>query len=242
MNREYHRWHSPHLGREMELLIFGHGGARVIVFPTRDGRFYDFENWKLVAAIADKIEAGYFQLYCVDSNDRNSLYADWMQPKDRMPCQVQYEKYIVEEVLPFSEKRNPLPFVVSCGCSLGAYHAMNIGLKHPDRFGKIVSLSGRYDLTRSMGSFRDLFDGYYDDLIYFNNPAHYIPRIEDEALLTRLRRLQITFAIGEEDAFYPNNVEFAEILTHQQIQHQFSVWTGEAHKPRYWRQMLPMYL
>ncbi|PJF27694.1 MAG: esterase, partial [Phototrophicales bacterium] len=33
MHREYHRWHSPSLDRSMELLIFGHAGARVIIFP-----------------------------------------------------------------------------------------------------------------------------------------------------------------------------------------------------------------
>ena len=32
MRREYQRWHSPNLQRDMELLQFGHAGARVIVF------------------------------------------------------------------------------------------------------------------------------------------------------------------------------------------------------------------
>ena len=44
MHREYHRWHSPSLGRDMELLIFGWGGARVLVFPTSMGRYYEWED------------------------------------------------------------------------------------------------------------------------------------------------------------------------------------------------------
>lgn len=32
MNREYHKWRSKHLKREMELLIFGHAGAPVLFF------------------------------------------------------------------------------------------------------------------------------------------------------------------------------------------------------------------
>jgi len=28
MNREYRSWYSPRLNREMELLVFGHSGAR----------------------------------------------------------------------------------------------------------------------------------------------------------------------------------------------------------------------
>ncbi len=34
MNREYLRWFSPSLQRDMEMLVFGHAGARVLVFPT----------------------------------------------------------------------------------------------------------------------------------------------------------------------------------------------------------------
>ena len=37
MNREYHKWYSPRLGRDMELLVFGHAGLPVLVFPTSGG-------------------------------------------------------------------------------------------------------------------------------------------------------------------------------------------------------------
>lgn len=48
MNREYHRWYNPRLNRDMELLIFGHGGAKVLVFPTRSGRFHEYEDLRIV--------------------------------------------------------------------------------------------------------------------------------------------------------------------------------------------------
>ena len=66
MNREYHCWHSPHLNRDMELLVFGHAGAKVLVFPTRDGRFYEYEDLRIVQALSDKVKAGHLQLYCVE--------------------------------------------------------------------------------------------------------------------------------------------------------------------------------
>lgn len=44
MNREYHKWNSPCLGRAMELLIFGHAGLPVMAFPTSGGRFFEFED------------------------------------------------------------------------------------------------------------------------------------------------------------------------------------------------------
>ncbi|WP_332368664.1 hypothetical protein [Spirosoma telluris] len=74
MQREYHKWFSPNLSRDMELLVFGHAGARVLVFPTRRGRFHEYEDLGLVNALADRIENGWLQLFCVDSVDRESVY------------------------------------------------------------------------------------------------------------------------------------------------------------------------
>jgi esterase/lipase superfamily enzyme len=66
MVREYHKWHSPRLGREMELLVFGHAGLPVVVFPTSGGRFYEFEDRQMIAALSGKIDAGRLQVFCVD--------------------------------------------------------------------------------------------------------------------------------------------------------------------------------
>ena len=38
--RQYHKWFSDNLGPDMELLVFGYAGAKVLVFPTRKGRFF----------------------------------------------------------------------------------------------------------------------------------------------------------------------------------------------------------
>ena len=56
MQRDYHKWFSPSLGREMEMLIFGHGGLPALVFPTSCGRFYEFEEMGMVGAVWDKVE------------------------------------------------------------------------------------------------------------------------------------------------------------------------------------------
>jgi esterase/lipase superfamily enzyme len=42
MHREHVRWFSPRLERDMQLLIFGHAGARVLVFPSSMGRFFEW--------------------------------------------------------------------------------------------------------------------------------------------------------------------------------------------------------
>jgi esterase/lipase superfamily enzyme len=242
MNREYHRWFSPHLGRDMELLVFGHAGTRTLVFPTRDGRFYDYENWGLVQALESRINAGCLQLFCVDSVDAESLYCFWCRPADRMVRHQQYEAYLLNEVLPLTCRKNPNPLLTAHGCSLGAYHAVNIAFRHPDLFGKVVALSGRYDLTGSVGNFRGLFDGYYDQNIYYNTPCHFIPLLTDPVILDQLRRMEIILVIGEDDPFLENNYQLSDALQKKQIKHALHVWSGEAHRARYWRQMVSLYL
>ena len=61
MNREYHEGQSAQLGRSIELLVFGHGGMPVLVFPTSGGRFFDFEDRGMVAALGARIDAGQLQ-------------------------------------------------------------------------------------------------------------------------------------------------------------------------------------
>jgi len=81
MKRVYHKWWSENLDRDMELLVFGHVGAKVLVFPTRDGRFYEYENLRITDVLQSKIEVGQLQLYCVDSIDAESFYCWWAHPK-----------------------------------------------------------------------------------------------------------------------------------------------------------------
>jgi len=242
MHREYHKWYSPRLHRDMELLVFGHAGARTLVFPTRAGRFFDYENWRMVAALREKIENGWIQLYCVDSIDAESFYCDWCRPQDRILRHLKYEEYLLEEVLPLTRRLNHNPFAISHGCSLGAFHAMNFALRHPHLFGKVFACSGRYDLTSEVGGFRGLFDGHYDENVYFNTPTHYLPNLWDENILGHLRRLDIKIFIGEEDAFLDNNRHFSELLWSKGIWHDFQIWGGEAHRARDWRKMVALYL
>ena len=65
MNREYHRWFSPSLQRDMEMLVFGHAGARVLVFPTSMGRFFQWEDSGMINTLSDQLEQGNVQLFCV---------------------------------------------------------------------------------------------------------------------------------------------------------------------------------
>lgn len=242
MNREYHKWWSNHLHREMEMLVFGHSGAKVLVFPTRGGRFYEYENLGLVAAIQNKINHGHLQLYCVDSVDTESLYCFWKHPHDRIVRHSEYENYLISEVLPFMHHKNQHPCVIAHGCSLGAYHAANLVFRHPHLFQKLAAFSGRFDLTLNVEHFNDLFDRYYNEDIYFHTPTHFLTNLHCPWRLNELANTDLIFTIGNQDPFLQNNHLLSEILNSKGIKHHMYEWDGRAHRGRYWRQMAPLYL
>jgi len=241
MERAYHKWFSKTLEKDMELLVFGHTGEPVIFFPTRGARFYDFENWKVIEAMREKIEAGKVQIYCVDSIDNESFYSD-AEPEQRILRHGQYEKYILKEVIPFIRKQNKDKRLVSAGCSLGGYHAVNIAFRHPTLFTKVVGMSARYDLTITLPFFDDLFDGYFNDTIYYNMPTRFIAMLSDKRIVRQIKKMEIILVIGLEDHFLENNRELSNALKNLKIPHQFYEWNEEAHRPRYWRQMVQLYL
>ena len=226
----------------MELLVFGHAGAKVLVFPTRQGRFFDYENWGLIEALSQSIERGLLQVFCVDSVDSESLYCRCVPPSVRIARHNQYEQYILHEAIPFMRNNAENPFLIAHGCSIGAYHAVNIALRHPGLFAKLVALSGRYDLTKPVGPFLDLFDGYYDEDIYFHTPTHFLPQWEDSAALQAMRRTEIILAVGEDDSFKASTEQLSHQLSSKQIPHTLAIWSGEAHRAYHWRQMVRLYL
>ncbi len=241
MNREYHTWPSPALGREMELLIFGHAGPRMLVFPSRKQRFFEYEEHGMVHALRHPLEAGALQLVCVDSVDADSLYCFEKSPEQRIDRHLEYERYILEEVLPFSENLNPRTPLTAHGCSFGAYHAVAIALRHPKLFVRALAFSGRYDLTLQSGDFHTLFHGFYDDRLHAIMPSHFVPELTDRARLRRVRRGQFTLVIGEDDPFYEDNVSLCRAFGEKKIPHALHTWVGNAHRFRYWRQMARIY-
>ena len=134
MRRDYHKWFSPHLGREMEMLVYGHAGLPAVVFPTSQGRFYEFEDRGMVDAIRWKIDNGEVQLFCVDSVDAESWYNRNVGPRWRIARQVQYDEYVIHEVVPLIKQLNWSPKMAAIGCSFGGYHAVTMALRHPDVF------------------------------------------------------------------------------------------------------------
>jgi esterase/lipase superfamily enzyme len=220
----------------MELLVFGHAGLPVLVFPTSGGRFYEFEDRGMIAAVAGKIDAGLLQFFCVDSLNSESWYNRNALPRQRIKRHMQYEDYLINEVLPLIRQKNPDPRLLAFGSSFGGYHAANLALRHPEIVTGFVSLSGTFDLT-------GFLDGYYDRNCYFHLPTHYLPRLTDPRFLDRFRRNRFVLATGQDDLCLNQNQILDRIFNEKEIPHEFHVWDlPNFHDWPAWQQMVQRYL
>ena len=239
MRRDYHRWHSDRLGREMGVVVYGHWGPPTIVFPTTGGDEWEFDRQGVIEALAQPIDAGHVKLYCVNVNNGDSFGNRGAHPLHRSWMQRQYDEYIVSEVIPFvrHDCQSPHASVWTIGASLGAYHAANTLLKHPDIVKRCYALSGVYDMKRFM-------DGAYDDNFYFNNPVDYLANLSDAWALGHLASCEIHIATGSGP--WENSGEsyrLSGILSARGIRHHLDDWgTMGGHDWPYWKHQLRGYL
>ena len=219
----------------MELLIFGHGGARMLVYPTSKGRFYEWEDRGMVGALWEHLERGWLQMYCVDSVDEESWYAKWKHPGDRAWRQTQYERYVLDEVLPLSRHKNGNPYLIATGASFGAYHAADLTFRHPGVVNRLIGLSGLYDVKENT-------EGYNDGAVYAHDPSQYLVNEHDHWRLEALRRTDIILVTGQDDVFVDNNRWLSQVLWQKGVGNALRLWDGWAHDWPWWRQMIRAYV
>lgn len=234
MNREHHKWFSERLGKEMDLLVFGHGGAPVLVFPTSKGKYFEYEDRGMINALSYHIQAGWVQLFCVDSIDDHSWYNYDSHPGKRSWNHHLYDQYLLHEVIPFISQKAQHDYLITTGCSFGAYHAMNFGLKYPDLVKCIISMGGIF-------SIKDYIMGWYDDYAYHNCPEDFVPGLHGEQL-ERIRNQKIILATGEHDICRGYNEHFAHLLYGKGIWYQFDIWAGAGHDWPWWQEWIKRYL
>lgn len=234
--RTVHSWESDALlGRSMEVIVHGHAGARVLVFPTSQGSNHEWEDRGMIAAMGPRIAAGEFQFWCVPSADALSWYNDSASPHERAEWQTRYDDYLRDEVLPLSLDVNDDPFLITTGTSFGGYHAVNFGCRYPELTGRVLAMSGLIDVKRFTG-------GFSDDLIYFHNPADFMRHEHEPERLAALRQMDIILAVGQDDDLCAGNEAFVGTLREKGIDSALRVWHGWAHDWPFWESMLKLYI
>lgn len=237
MRREYHAIPSQAVGRPLELLTFGHGGKPVLVFPCAGGRFFEYEDFGMVATVARYIEEGKIRLFCVDGLDNESWLAP-AHPADKARRANDYDWAIVHDVVPFIRERCGGEGIMAHGCSFGAYHSVNFTLRHPDVFDSALALSGNYSVSFAVGDFRN-------EDVYLNDPLMYLPGLQDPWFLDRLREDLIIICAGQ-GAWEDWNDEaraLSRTLWEKGVPHLFDLWGHDvAHDWPFWKRMILHFL
>jgi esterase/lipase superfamily enzyme len=161
-----------------------------------------------------------------------------MHPAHKAIRHQQYNRYIVEEVVPFIHNHSKgLVPIITTGASLGALHAANSFFRRPDIFSGTIAMSGSYDL-------KSYSKGFYDDNVYFNSPVDYLPHWGDNYMLEKMRKGKIIIASGQGDYEDPNaSRRLSDILHSKGVNHWLDLWGHDMkHDWPTWRQMLPFFL
>ena len=230
MKEEHVKWYSPTLGRETEMLIFGHAGKPVIIYPTSMGSYHQNRDFHLIDAVSWFVDNGLVKIYCPDSVDKDSFYDDHIHPSERIRRHNVYDQFIMEEVVSRALNETGHHKITVAGCSFGGYHAINFAFRHPERVSGVFSMGGAFDIRNHM-------DGYYDDQVFYNNPVDFLPDLQDE----NLWRMQIVLGVGENDFCLPQNNRLAEIMSKKGMPYWMDIRPNAEHDWPVWREMLPTY-
>lgn len=238
MQREIHKWNSDYLHKEMEIAVYGHYGYALLMFPTAGSDFLEYERFQLIDSIAGFIDGGALKVFSINSINNESWLNNEIRPTEKAARQEDYNKYIVEEVIPFINKHcnGEVPIITS-GASLGAFHAANTFFRRPDLFAGMIAMSGIYDLKYYTA-------GYFDETCYFNSPVDYLPGLTDESVLAKIRFKNIIIACGQGAYEDPAaSKKLSDILHSKNIPHWFDLWGEDmTHDWPTWQKMLPYFL
>jgi len=230
-HEHYHKWFSPRLNRDIEVLAFGTRGYPVILFPTSMGHYYENKDFKLIDSVNWFLDEGLVKIYCVDGIDEVSWYNKNIHPADRAKNHHWYDQMLYHELVPLAQRETGVSRVVTAGCSFGGYHATNFAFKHPDVVKYVFNMGAAFDI-------RDQVDGHYDDHVYFNNPMDFIPGAQSDFF----NDMYVVLGTGTRDMCWSANERMAEILRNKGINHWLDVRHNAEHDWPVWKEMFPHYL
>lgn len=232
VKEEYHKWFTEYLEREFEMLVFGNNGYPVLLFPGAKGKFFQPKDEGLIESATQLIEEGKIKVYCPDSIDADSWFNWSIQPADRVKTHNGYENVILNDVIEFIKYDTDKERIALAGCGMGGYHAANLAFRHPEIVSHLISIGGFFNI-------KQFIFGHYDDNSYFNNPPDYLPNLNDEWYLEKIRQMGILLSTGEYDSSLEENIKLSNILSSKKINHILDVKPAFDNTWQNWRNVFP---
>ena len=212
-----------------QVVAHGHYGQPVLVFPSEGGSAWDFENNGLLAAVQWMVDAGRVKIYCVDSADGHTWSNPTVSLEERAQRHDAYERWILDQVLPWVDEDcdGQAGDLITLGCSLGAFHAANIALRHAHLFPRALCMSGSYDPGEWSAW------GDRGTAAYFHNPIDYVSNLHGDHLDWLRSRVYLILVVGQGSwevdptRALPSTRRFADVLASKGIPHELDIWGYE---------------
>ena len=245
MEIRYFKHWSSHLNREMEFKVYGHAGKPVLFIPCQSGRFFDFENFKMLDHWAPFIDSGSCAVYAADCIDDEAWAAQGSDNRWRIENHESWFRYITLELVPYikhlsGERAGYDQGILTFGCSMGAMHAANLYYRRPDLFDSMFAISGIYDS-------QDFFGDYMDDLVYNNCPVNYLANMPaDHPYMALYNSQKSLIVVGQGDWEGPlveSTRRLDTVCAQKGIHTRFEYWGYDvAHDWPWWFKMVAHYV
>lgn len=184
--------HSESLGEDLAVNVFGTAGQPIMAFAPLGQAPENLEEAGLVDELADYLDAGVIQLFCVSNVDGQSWASDGYAV-ERAARQEAYYQAICDEIVPLVHELSATDArPLALGFDMGATHAAIFALRRPDLFQGCVCLSGTYDASRYFGD-------WMDATLYDNTPCAFLPNMPvDHPYIALYNQRQLLFCCGQE--------------------------------------------
>ena len=241
MKYEEVSWYSDRLKRNMRIKVYGHYGPAFIAFPCQDKQSDDFDNHGMIAALSQFIKDGRMKLFCLDSNDQETVSSTGWEKAPAAYKLEMYHQYLINEVLPFVYDKQCgqcEPYLI--GMSMGASHAANNFFRRPELFAGFIGLSGKYDIA-------SFFGGYFDVNVYNNSPVHYLKNMSnDHPYINIYNQKRMIVCVGRgawEHIVLDTNYQLRDIANEKGINIDFNFWDeNSVHDWSSWLYQMPYFL
>lgn len=234
--RDIFGWHSPRLGMHMPIVRYGDFGPSLLLFPTAQADFLEYERFFVIKMLEPLIFQKRLSVFSIDSINKYAWMNDDVPAPEKVRRQKLFSGYVEEEVVPHIRRVMGIPHarVAVSGASFGCFHAANQFFRRPDLFNILIAMSGFFDVEAYT-------DGFRSSDLYFNNPAWYVRGMGDTSAF-RDNRVHIVTGSG---AYERPEISrrFSEMLWSKGIWNDLDIWGPDMrHDWPTWRAMLPYYV
>ena len=236
--------HGDKANKDFDLVVYGSKGRPAIAFPEGDSSCLSWENNGMVDAVADLVDAGKVQLFCVDTSDSESWHAHGALREYRLENLEGFFAFVEGELATFIKKasgsKEP-PLVLGAG--MGALNATIAMLRRPKDYSGLLALSGTYDVHQ-------LIEGELDEPWRAFSPFDLLADLTSrKAEATLLRERQLAFVCGQHgsETGADTQRQLDAAMAERDVPATFEYWGFDVSHDWYWwheelRQLLPCLL